>query len=192
MINRKYLSASNYIDFLRRKISLSIRRLALIFSNVEVSSSADISLFASISARSGKIKIGERVLIERGSIIRSYGGMISIGDDCTVGPNTAIYGGGTLKIGKGVRIGPLCAIVAANHNYDLRDELIFRQGMTTKGIEISDDVWIGAGAKVLDGVQIGQGVVIAAGAIVTKSVPDWEVAAGIPAKKIGVRGSIEN
>ena len=53
-----------------------------------------------------------------------------------------------------------------------------------KGINIGDDVWIGADVKILDGVSIGKGAVIGAGSTVTKSIPDYEVYAGSPAKKI--------
>lgn len=191
MLKKKYLDITTYVDFARRKIFLYLKRLCFITSDIKISGSADVSPLSSISSGSGTIKIGERALIERGSVIRAYGGTIIIGDDCTIGPNTAIYGGGILKIGDGVRIGPLCAIVASNHVFEKRDIFIFRQGMLSKGIEISEDVWIGAGAKILDGVQIGRGAVIAAGAVVTKSVSAWEIVGGVPAKAIGIRGSTE-
>ena len=54
---------------------------------------------------------------------------------------------------------------------------------------IEDDVWLGVGVTVLDGVRIGQGAVIAAGAVVTSSVPAGAIAGGVPARIIGMRGS---
>lgn len=187
----KCLRVKHCLDFIRRKSFLYAKRASLIFLDVKISSSADVSPCSSISPGSGKIRIGERALIERGSVIRAHGGTIIIGKDCSIGPGTAIYGGGILKIGNAVRIGPLCAIVASNHMFDRREDFIFRQGMKSKGIEISEDVWIGAGVKILDGVTIGKGAIIAAGAVVTKSVSAWEIVAGVPAKLIGIRGSNE-
>jgi acetyltransferase-like isoleucine patch superfamily enzyme len=56
-----------------------------------------------------------------------------------------------------------------------------------KGIIIHDDVWIGTGARILDGVEIGEGCVVAAGAVVNKSVPPYSVVAGVPARIIKKR-----
>jgi acetyltransferase-like isoleucine patch superfamily enzyme len=65
---------------------------------------------------------------------------------------------------------------------------IAQQGITRQGIVIGEDVWIGCGARILDGVQIGNGAVIGAGAVVTRSVPDYCIAVGVPAKVVGRRG----
>ena len=56
-----------------------------------------------------------------------------------------------------------------------------------KPINIGHDVWIGARVTILDGVHIGNGAVIAAGAVVTKDVPDYAIVAGVPAKIIKYR-----
>jgi len=61
------------------------------------------------------------------------------------------------------------------------------QGITANGIIIGQDVWIGAGARILDGVKIGHGAVVAAGAVVTRSVQESVIVAGVPAKEIGRR-----
>ena len=55
------------------------------------------------------------------------------------------------------------------------------------GIKIMNDVWIGTGVRILDGVTIGRGSVIGAGSVVTKSIPDYSVAVGAPAKVIKKR-----
>ena len=55
------------------------------------------------------------------------------------------------------------------------------------GIEIGDDVWIGAGAVITPGVMVGRGAVIGANSVVTHHVPEYEVWAGVPARKIGER-----
>lgn len=66
-------------------------------------------------------------------------------------------------------------------------KLIKSQGNTIKGINIGDDVWIGANVSILDGVTIENGAVIAAGAVVNKDVPKYKVVGGVPAKIIGER-----
>jgi acetyltransferase-like isoleucine patch superfamily enzyme len=55
------------------------------------------------------------------------------------------------------------------------------QGFTAKGISIEDDVWLGAGVKVLDGVKIGTGSIVGAGSVVTSDLPAFSVATGVPA-----------
>lgn len=120
-------------------------------------------------------------------MILSYGGDIRIGDDCSFNPYCVIYGHGGLRIGNSVRIAAHTVIVPANHNFDDPHTPIRLQGLTTKGITIGNDVWIGAGVRIMDGVEIGNGCVVAAGSVVTKSVPNGAVVAGVPAKVIRVR-----
>ncbi|MBW4484852.1 MAG: hypothetical protein KME14_20135 [Tildeniella torsiva UHER 1998/13D] len=55
-------------------------------------------------------------------------------------------------------------------------------GSSEKGITIEDKCWIGSGAKILDGVTIGYGSAVGAGAVVTKDIPPYSVAVGVPAK----------
>lgn len=94
-----------------------------------------------------------------------------------------------LKIGKGVRIATHVVIIPSGHNYNNIDKFIYQQGETSLGIKIEDDAWIGAGARVLDGITISKGAVIGVGAVVTKNVPEYAVAAGVPAQIIKYRGN---
>jgi acetyltransferase-like isoleucine patch superfamily enzyme len=78
-------------------------------------------------------------------------------------------------------------IVPSNHVFSDPDITIKDQGLTQIGITIEEDVWIGAGVRVLDGVVLGRGCVVAAGAVVTKSVAPRIVVGGVPAKQISTR-----
>ena len=69
-------------------------------------------------------------------------------------------------------------------NFEDKEKRIDEQGITTKPIIIGDDVWIGANAVILPGVTIGKHCVVAAGAVVTKDVPDNTIVGGVPAKEI--------
>lgn len=64
---------------------------------------------------------------------------------------------------------------------------MIRQPGRKEPIVIVADVWIGANAVILRGVTIGRGAIVAAGAVVTRSVPEFEIWGGVPAKKLGVR-----
>jgi acetyltransferase-like isoleucine patch superfamily enzyme len=75
-------------------------------------------------------------------------------------------------------------VTALNHNFEDTTKRIDEQGISTKPVVIGDDVWIGANAVILPGVTIGRHVVVAAGAVVTKDVPDYSLVAGVPAKEI--------
>lgn len=109
---------------------------------------------------------------------------ISIGSNCFIGEFNVVRGQGGVRIGNGVYTGPMVQIVAVNHVYQDPHRPIREQGITAQGIVIEDDVWIGAGATVVDGVTIGQGSVIGAGAVVTSNIPPFSIAVGTPAKPI--------
>jgi acetyltransferase-like isoleucine patch superfamily enzyme/putative methionine-R-sulfoxide reductase with GAF domain len=136
-----------------------------------------------------KILLGDRVALERGVDIGCAGDdcTIEIGENTFIGPYTCIGGPGNIKIGKHCLIAAHVGIVANNHIFSDPVQNIRDQGLTKKGIEIGDDCWLGYGVKVLDGVTIGQGSVIGAGAVVTKDIPPYSIAVGVPAKIIGNR-----
>lgn len=115
-------------------------------------------------------------------------GRIEIGYRTYIGPYTCIAGPGPVVIGQQCLISSHCGIYGNNHVFDDPDAYVRNQGFTCKGITLEDDCWLGTGVRVLDGVTIGQGSVIGAGAVVTKDIPPYSIAVGIPAKVIGKRG----
>jgi acetyltransferase-like isoleucine patch superfamily enzyme len=117
---------------------------------------------------------------------------ITIGKNCFFGEFNVMRGQGGIQIGNDVYTGPMVQIVAVNHVYDDPHRPIREQGVTAQGIVIEDDVWIGAGATVVDGVTIGRGSIIGAGAVVTSDIPPYSIAVGIPAKPVKDRRQITN
>lgn len=130
-----------------------------------------------------RLMLGERSWIAAHAVVR---GDVAFGDDCTVNAYACISG--QVRCGNGVRIASHVSIVGFNHGFEDPDRPIHEQGLTSVGIEIGDDVWIGANAVIVDGVNIGRGAVIAAGAVVTRDVPPFAIVAGVPAKVVRRRG----
>ena len=135
----------------------------------------------------GTLQLGQNCTVMHGAILATYGGSIIAGNDVSFNPGVIVYGHGGVLIGNCVRIAAQTIIVASNHIFKDLERPIKDQGMTCKGVTIGDDVWIGAGVRVLDGVSIGIGAVVAAGAVVTRNVDPYAIVAGVPAKSIGSR-----
>jgi len=120
---------------------------------------------------------GKGVNIEHGATISSK---LRIGDYSGVGVDCVC--GGPITIGDNVMMGPECVLLTRNHAFDKTDIPMCRQGFQEdKPIVIGNDVWLGRRVIILPGVTIGDGAIIGAGAVVTKSVPAYAIAAGNPA-----------
>ncbi|MDQ0906088.1 acetyltransferase-like isoleucine patch superfamily enzyme [Streptomyces canus] len=117
-------------------------------------------------------------------------GELDTGSHCTLNPFTTVRG--NVVLGHGVRIGAHTSLLGFNHSM-APDRPVYRQPLTSRGIRVGDDVWIGSHVIVVDGVTIGDHCVIGAGAVVTRDLPAWSVAAGNPARVLRdrreVRGS---
>ena len=103
-------------------------------------------------------------------------------NDCTY--LSSLYG---ISIGDNTRIGEFVSIRDNDHKFSDTDIPIHSQGFTGAAIKIGNDVWIGRGVYVGKGVQIGDGAVIGANSVVTKNIPSYAVAVGVPAKVIKYR-----
>lgn len=169
------------------------RRVAIRHREVTADPTARLSPQAHISPRHGAISIGARSTVALGAIIQ---GNVILGDDTSVQAYSVLvgYGGrdtptGQIRIGNGVRIAPHVMMIAANHVFSDPDRPIHSQGLDHAPITIEDDVWIGGRVNVVAGVTVGRGSVIGAGAVVTKDVPPYSVAVGVPARVIKSRRS---
>ena len=132
--------------------------------------------------------LGRKSVIESYSCINNAVGDVTIGDHTRIGIHCTVIG--PVCIGNNVNLAQGITVTALNHNFEDTTRKIDGQGISTKPVVIGDDVWIGANAVILPGVTIGRHVVVAAGAVVTKDVPDYSLVAGVPAKvikQLGVR-----
>ena len=109
---------------------------------------------------------------------------IVIGNYSNIGWFTLLDARGGIRIGNNVSIASYSKLITGNH--DVNDDNFKAVFLP---IEIDDYVWIGTGATILSDVHIGRGAVVAAGAVVTKNIPPFEIWGGVPAKKIGRRES---
>ncbi len=156
---------------------------------IELGSKSFIARGTNITIRNldSKVIIRTNVKLDKGVVIDTAGDncCVEIGEDTFIGPYTCIAG--SVKIGKYCLIAGHSGIIANNRIFSNPAEMIYQQGVNRQGIVIEDNCWLGFGVKVLDGVTIGEGSVIGAGAVVTKDIPAYSVAAGIPAKVIRSR-----
>lgn len=145
----------------------------------------DYSLLDASGVDAG-ITVGDNVIVSRNCVIQSKTAAVTIGNNTDIGCNTIISSNGGIFIGESVLIAGNCYIGGGRYVTERLDLPMMKQGVYTKGaVTIGDDVWLGAGAIVLDGIRIGKGCVVGAGAVVTKDLPDYTVAIGVPAR--GVR-----
>ncbi len=143
-----------------------------------------------ISNKGSKIRFENNVSIDHGVDIRAYdkeGGHITIDEHTYVGPYVCMAGPGFIKIGKDCMVASHSSLYANNHIFADPERPFREQGVSSEGIVIEDDCWLGTGVRVLDGVTIGKGSVIGAGSVVTKDIPPYSVAVGVPARVIKSR-----
>ena len=149
--------------------------------------------YAALSARGSdektRIRLGPKVFIGRGTVIGVRNGVIELGANANISGNCRLgCSGGTLTLGENVLVGAFTYIGGGMHKFDRTDIPMAQQGQEFKGgVAIEEDVWIGGGCQILDGVRIGKGSIIGAGSVVTKDIPPYSIAVGVPAKVRGTR-----
>lgn len=134
----------------------------------------------------GVIRIGPRSRIKYGSVLRTYGGQLSVGRRSSLGEYGVWAAHGGIVVGDSVIVGSHCTVSASEHIFYESVPIRF-QGERADGICIENGVWVGSGVRILDGCCVGDGAVVGAGAVVTKSVDPSTLVAGVPARLIGHR-----
>jgi len=135
----------------------------------------------------GEITISAKSQICNGVSLEGWGGAIYIDENVFIGPYTVIYGHGGVTIGKDTLIAMHCRILSSNHTIPDRNTRIRSQPDIFLPVTIGEDVWLGAGVTVLGGVNIGDGCIVGAGAVITKDLPPYSIAIGVPAKVVRQR-----
>lgn len=130
------------------------------------------------------VKIGAFSSLSSTSHFSKYGKGLKIGSHSAIGQFTEFGAAGGIEIGNDVIMGSYISFHSENHNFSDPSKLIREQGVTSKGIKIGNNVWVGAKVTFLDGCVVGNNSVIAAGAVVNATYPDNSVIGGIPAKVI--------
>lgn len=133
------------------------------------------------------IDVGSGAFLGRGSILSCKNGDIVLGDHANVGFHSEIFSGSSVRVGRHALFAAYTYLVGGGHEFDRADVPVIEQARASKGIVLGDNVWLGTGAKVLDGVTIGSNVVVGANAVVTGDLGDGVIAAGIPAKVLRSR-----
>jgi galactoside O-acetyltransferase len=137
-----------------------------------------------------RISIGRKCYLGRDcKLYASSESFIRLGANFSANANVMINARGTghITIGDNVMIGPNVVLRSNDHVFKRPDMPINEQGMTDGWIVIGNDVWIASNAVILQDVSIGDGAVVAAGAVVTKSVAPYSIVGGVPARIIGMR-----
>ena len=179
-------------------------------NGVEIGAGAWISGWVDLAlAKQSSLAIGERVFIPRTIEIRGNDrGRIIIGDDVSIdsgarlhvandatlrignrvgiGPYNFLNAFDDLEIGDDTMLGPFVNINCADHGMELGKPMREQYG-TYAPVIIGSDCWLGAMVVVLKGVKIGNGAVVGAGSVVTRNIPEYTIAAGVPAKVIKER-----
>lgn len=176
--------------FIGKNVNLHFHNHISLGSNVFIGDYTYINGFSRNGFHIGNnVRIREFGWMQATSDLNNPGKGLQISDDVYIGPRSYFGAGGGITIGSKVVIGAGVELLAENHRFEDADTPIQDQGISRKGIQIEDDVWIGNSVIVLDGVHISSGAVIGAGSVVTKDVPANAVVVGNPARILRYRGA---
>ncbi|MGQ0798266.1 MAG: acyltransferase [Methanobacteriota archaeon] len=134
------------------------------------------------------IEIGDNVYVGHRAILKGYHtGSMSIGSNVWIGQDSFLHAAGGIMIKDNVGIGPKVSVLTSTHeDQGMQTPLLFSD-LAFAPVTIEEDCDIGIAATILPGVTVGRGCQVGAGAVVTKDLPPYAVAAGVPAKVIRSR-----
>lgn len=152
---------------------------------IEIGEHCFISPLAHLFAEPNrKIVIGDHCFIAADSVLH---GPITLGNHVAINHHCTLDGGRKgIRIGSNSRLAAYCKLYAFNHGMAL-DRPFFQQAVSSKGIQIGEDVWLGANVGVVDGVQIADHAVVGMNSLVSRHVEPYQIVAGNPIQVIGDR-----
>jgi acetyltransferase-like isoleucine patch superfamily enzyme len=136
---------------------------------------------------SSAIVLGNNLLIARNTILSCNDSSIRTGNLLSIGASCIISSRSHISIGSNVQIGAGSQLMAGTHSADDPEMPSLLQPRVSKGITVEDNVWIGNGTIILDGVTVGRNSIVGAGSVVSKDVPAYTVVLGNPARVIQKR-----
>lgn len=152
-------------------------------SNLVVKRNAEFRM-----VKHARLEVGSNVTIQDYTLFQLTmpNPRVFIGDNTVIGRRNIITAKNSIRIGSDVLIGSDVQIIDHSHGIQ-RDTPIRLQKAQIGSVEIGDDVWIGAGTKILMDVKIGRGAVIGANSVVVSDIPEYAIAVGAPAKVVKYR-----
>jgi acetyltransferase-like isoleucine patch superfamily enzyme len=151
----------------------------------------DLVVLDAKGASNRGIDVGCSVFLGRGTILSCKDGDITIGDHGNFGFHCEIFSGSSVTVGRHGLFAAQAYLVGGGHEFEGEGLAVIDQPRSSRGIRLGDNVWLGTGAKVLDGVTIGSDVVVGANAVVNADLPDGAIAAGVPARVLRHRTGAE-
>jgi len=147
----------------------------------------DNCLLDAKGANNRGIAIGDGVFVGRNTILSCKNGDITLEDGVNIGFNCEVFSGSSVTIGRNALLAGYCYVIGGGHEFENVDRPVQEQRGVSAGVTIEEDVWLGAGTMVLDGVRIGSQTVVGAGSVVTCDLPPRSVVAGTPARVLRSR-----
>lgn len=158
------------------------------FENIRIGD--NVKIFGNIDLRNrenGRIIIGNDVEIDNDCrLVAANDAVLMFKDKCFIGPYCVFNAGSNITLGSYTISGGFIHIQSSNHGM-ARGEKIWLQKHNYGPVFIGEDVWLGGGCTILQGVTLADGAVVAAKAVVTNDVPEFSIVAGVPARVIGQR-----
>lgn len=177
--------------FLRKKVFLGRNCTILNKKNIHFGKNVTIEQNTRIDGYayekiilSNNVRIGAFSNLTCTSHMSKYGRGLKMGENSAIGDFTHFGASGGIEIGEDVIMGSYISFHSENHNFNDKERLIREQGVTSKGIKLGNNIWVGAKVTFLDGCVIGDNCVIAAGAVVNGTFPNGVIIGGVPAKII--------
>jgi len=153
--------------YLRFRAKVSPRAEVELSSTLKLGSGTTISSFTKLKSSDGPLRIGRNVSIATGCFIAAAGEGVVIGDDSLIGPGVTI--------------------VSSSYRFERIDIPFREQGTESKLTRVGRNVFVGAGARILAGADVGDGAMISANSVVSTSIPKNAIAQGSPAQVVFIR-----